>query len=211
MGIETKAPEKEPVSPESRSAKVDAIERAAFQLFHERGYGHVSMDEIARSAGVSKATIYSHFADKAELFASLVRTGCAMTWVRTELEGRRVEDYRAVLIEVAESYVAILSEKGPMTRMVIAEAPRFPEMADIFFTNGPLASRGALGHYLERVCAAGLLSISDCDQAAGQFFALLRDDIYLRLMLGLPIENPEEKVRKSIDAAVDMFLRAARP
>jgi len=210
MEIEAKAPKKEPISPESRSGKVEAIERAAFQLFHERGYGHVSMDEIARSAGVSKATIYSHFADKAELFASLMRANCSMTWVRTELEGRPVEDYRAVLKEVAESYVAILSEKGPMTRMVIAEAPRFPEMAEIFFASGPMASRGALCLYLERVCAAGLLSIPDCDQAASQFFALLRDDIYLRLMLGLPIDDPAAKIRKSIDDAVDLFLRAAR-
>ena len=44
------------------------IRQAAMRLFQEQGYGAVSMDAIAREAGVSKATIYAHFADKAELF-----------------------------------------------------------------------------------------------------------------------------------------------
>ncbi len=211
MDIDLKAPAKEPAIPESRSAKAEAIEKAAYRLFQERGYGHVSMDEIAKAAGVSKATIYSHFPDKAELFASLMRASCTMSWVRTELEGRPVEDYRAVLREVAYSYVGVLSEKGPMTRMVIAEAPRFPELAEIFFVNGPVASRTALGLYLERVKTAGLVSFDDSDHAANQFFALLRDDTYLRLMLGLPVENAEAELDRSIERAIDLFLRAARP
>lgn len=211
MDIDLKTPAKEPAVAESRSAKAEAIEKAAYQLFQERGYGHVSMDEIAKTAGVSKATIYSHFPDKAELFASLMRASCSMRWVRTELEGRPVDDYRAVLREVADSYMSVLSEKGAMTRMVIAEAPRFPEMADIFFANGPMASRTALGQYLERVKAAGLLAIDDCDHAANQFYALLRDDNSLRVMLGLPVENAAAQLEKSIEAAVDMFLRAYRP
>lgn len=42
-------------------------------LFAQFGLKKVTVDEIARSGGVSKATIYRHFKDKADIFLSVVR------------------------------------------------------------------------------------------------------------------------------------------
>ena len=53
-----------------------AILEAAMALFPERGYEGVSMDAIAQQAGVSKLTVYNHFADKEALFAAAVITCC---------------------------------------------------------------------------------------------------------------------------------------
>jgi AcrR family transcriptional regulator len=192
---------------EPRSPKFAAIERAAYELFLQHGYGNVTMDEIARRAGVSKATIYAHFADKAELFAGIMRTDCSMTWVKGELEGRPVDDVRACLIDLGHSYMGVLTEKGAMSRMVIAESQRFPELAEIFFEHGPNASRRALARYLERACAAGKLAIADTDRAANQFYALLRDDTYLRGLLGLPIAGGQAELDAVVEAAVDLFLK----
>src|SRR5437870_11313641 len=59
---------------ESRSArKHHAILEAATAVFLSKGYDGTSMDEIATSAGVSKQTVYKHFADKERLFAEIVR------------------------------------------------------------------------------------------------------------------------------------------
>src|SRR6478752_2845422 len=52
-----------PVS--SGRARILAVARAAFI---ERGYADVSMQEIADAAGLTKAAIYYHFADKEQLF-----------------------------------------------------------------------------------------------------------------------------------------------
>ena len=49
---------------------------AATALFMAQGYGAVSMDAIARAAGVSKATLYAHFSSKDQLFATIIGEAC---------------------------------------------------------------------------------------------------------------------------------------
>src|SRR5215217_6698753 len=57
----------------SRSTrKRRAILEAATTAFLRNGYRGTSMDEIAALAGVSKQTVYKHFADKERLFAEIV-------------------------------------------------------------------------------------------------------------------------------------------
>src|SRR5215208_6812069 len=63
----------QPNASESRSArKRAAILEAATTLFLRHGYRGTSMDEIAATAGVSKQTVYKHFADKESLFSEIV-------------------------------------------------------------------------------------------------------------------------------------------
>jgi len=48
--------------------KSELIIQAALNIFYQRGYGSVSIEEIAREAQVAKGTIYLYFKDKDELF-----------------------------------------------------------------------------------------------------------------------------------------------
>ncbi|HEY2277171.1 MAG TPA: helix-turn-helix domain-containing protein [Streptosporangiaceae bacterium] len=49
---------------------VERLQKAALELFHERGYAHVTVEEIANRAGMTKRSFFYHFADKREvLFA----------------------------------------------------------------------------------------------------------------------------------------------
>ena len=45
---------------------------AASELFAQRGYDHVSLDEVAQRAGVTKVIVYRHFASKKELYMQLL-------------------------------------------------------------------------------------------------------------------------------------------
>lgn len=45
---------------------------AAEQLFYDLGVEHTSMDQLAQVAGVSKRTVYNHFANKEELFQAII-------------------------------------------------------------------------------------------------------------------------------------------
>src|SRR5262252_1705184 len=58
------------------AGKAESILAAAKRAFLQRGFGAVSMDTIAREAGVSKATVYAHFAGKEELFGAGIGREC---------------------------------------------------------------------------------------------------------------------------------------
>jgi len=56
----------------SSEKKAEAILAGGMQEFLAHGYAGTSMDRVARAAGVSKATVYSHFQDKEGLFTALI-------------------------------------------------------------------------------------------------------------------------------------------
>ncbi|QEL26038.1 TetR/AcrR family transcriptional regulator [Bosea sp. F3-2] len=62
------------------SARVDQIADAALRLFARYGYKRSSMDDIAKEAGLAKATLYLHFKGKDDVFRAML-----------DLLGRRVE------------------------------------------------------------------------------------------------------------------------
>ena len=66
-------PSKPTVERKKSAAKHAAILGGAMQEFLSNGYAATSMDRVAAAAGVSKATVYSHFQDKASLFGALVQ------------------------------------------------------------------------------------------------------------------------------------------
>ncbi len=71
-----------PPSPPGRPKDMEkraAILDAAMSLFPARGYDGASVEAIAQAAGVSKLTVYSHFADKEALFGAAVAECCAQT------------------------------------------------------------------------------------------------------------------------------------
>ena len=57
-----------------KEKKKESIRRAAMELFGAYGFGKVSINDIARKAGVSHVTIYNHFNSKEELISDVVRT-----------------------------------------------------------------------------------------------------------------------------------------
>jgi len=56
----------------TRPERREVIERAAMELFAERGYAAASIDEIARRSGVSAPILYDHFAAKLDLHGRLL-------------------------------------------------------------------------------------------------------------------------------------------
>jgi AcrR family transcriptional regulator len=57
----------------SLAARRERIMEAAQEIFARNGYHGASMGEIARHAGITKATLYDHFASKEDLHLSLLR------------------------------------------------------------------------------------------------------------------------------------------
>lgn len=196
----------EPASPKRR-----AVLDAANELFMAEGYGAVSMDAVARAAGVSKATLYAHFGAKERLFAAIMAEACQAMRSTAAMDADAQEGGpRRALTAMGRRWLGFLLEERilALRRIVVAEGPRFPELARTFYANGPRATRDWLARWIEGERARGRLRCPDPDLAAAQFIALLTGDIVLRATLGLDPRPDAAEIERHVAAAVDTFCRA---
>jgi len=199
---------------DSESPKRQLVLDAATALFMAQGYGAVSMDAIARAAGVSKATLYAYFSSKDQLFATIIGEACRQNIVVSNnfLPGDEA-DVRAALTALAGQTLRFLLEERPLAihRVVISESVRFPELGRAFHDNGPGVFRRMFGDWLTAETAAGRLAVPDPAIAADQFIGLLRSGLYLRATLGLTPPPTEAEIDATVAATVDVFLKAYAP
>src|SRR5579862_7711968 len=177
------------------SGKKKAVLKAALRLFLEQGYGATSMDAIAREAGVSKATLYAHLKNKEELFEAITTSCARLNATLHPVFEAGHQDIRAELLSFARDHVALLlsPEGAAMYRIVIAEAPRFPELGRAFYENGPAIRLRALINYLQRADEAGVLKVDKPELAAAEFVGMLGGMVHLRAMLGHADEIGKEE------------------
>jgi TetR/AcrR family transcriptional regulator, mexJK operon transcriptional repressor len=197
---------------DSDSPKRQLVLDAAADLFMAQGYGAVSMDAIARGAGVSKATLYAYFSSKDQLFATIIGEACRSNIAVAAFLPDDAGDVRTTLIALAGRMLRFLLEERPLAihRVVISESLRFPELGRAFYDNGPGAFRQAFGDWLAGQTALGQLAVPDAVLAAEQFMGLLRGGLYLRATLGLTPPT-EAEIDATVTSAVDAFVRAYAP
>ncbi|HTP92403.1 MAG TPA: TetR/AcrR family transcriptional regulator [Xanthobacteraceae bacterium] len=110
------------------------ILEAAFAEFSRNGYAATTLDQIAEHAGVTKGTIYVYFESKEHLFISMVRefTKTAQDTVAELFETHEGSTADLLRAQFSFIYQHIVEDKRrrEVVRMLIAEAPRFPELAD---------------------------------------------------------------------------------
>lgn len=191
-----------------RGRKFAQVLEGARGVFLRDGFEGANVDDIARAAGVSKATLYSYFPDKRLLFLEVARQECQrQADAAIELQAMAAPPAQA-LRRAAERLVAFLmSEFGrKVYRICVAESERFPELGADFYRSGPLLLRERLGAYLRQACARGELQIPDIDLAADQFAELCKANLQARLIFGIDPPPTEAEAQRTIDAALDIFL-----
>jgi TetR/AcrR family transcriptional repressor of mexJK operon len=201
-------------APARPNRKAASILSAARQLFLDHGFDAVTMEMVARQASVSKATLYSHFSSKEELFTAV-----------TVAEANRVtdevwqivpdsNDVAAVLRRMAEKFVDIFLSEQTMflQRAVIGVVSRFPAIGVRIFDSGPKVLNERLARFLAEAHDRGLLNVPDATLAAVQFLSVVRGDLDIRGLL-LPAAPPSRaEIEEQIESGIDLFLRYyARP
>jgi AcrR family transcriptional regulator len=191
-----------------RGRKFDQVIDGARTIFLRDGFERASVDDIAREAGVSKATLYSYFPDKRLLFMEIAKSECRRVADEAEALIHDTAPVAQVLQVAAERIVGfMMSDFGArMFRVAVAESENFPAMAKDFYHSGPLMIRERLSTYLRKAVDRGELAIDDIPLAADQFAQLCKADIQDRLIFGsAPCCGPRDLIR-TIDGAVAMFL-----
>ena len=146
--VSPKAPAGKPVSNRAERAaeRREAIIEAAMDEFIARGYAATRLDDVARRAGVAKGTIYLHFKDKESMFEELIRTAIVPLVNRLNAgpppAGASVRD----MVEgFARTFIqeVTTTRRGDIVRLIVAEGPRFPEVADFYYRE--VVSKGLAG------------------------------------------------------------------
>src|ERR1700684_4551839 len=121
----------------SKAERPQEILEAAFAEFSRNGYAVTTLDQIAERAGVTKGTIYVYFDNKEHLFISMVREIMKVTLDTVQEMFERHEGSTADLLRAQFSFIYqhIVEDRRrrEVVRMLIAEAPRFPDLGDRYY------------------------------------------------------------------------------
>lgn len=188
--------------------KLAQVLEGARTVFLRDGFEGAGVDDIAREAGVSKATLYSYFADKRFLFVEVAKIECRRQADAAISTMDMTGPPRQVLSEAAGHMSRFfLSDFGQAVhRICIAESVRFPELGREFYASGPQLVRDILVAYLEGAQARGEVKIPDIALAADQFPELCKAALHIQLMMGVRDSFSEEEIARVITGAVDMFM-----
>jgi TetR/AcrR family transcriptional regulator of autoinduction and epiphytic fitness len=200
---------REPMPRAGRGGSREAIVDAAERLFLERGFGSVSMDELAEAAGVARRTLYNQFSSKEEIFREmLLRVSRQLEDAfppGIETEGE-VEDVLRVIAGVIlklhknREYLGFL-------RMVVADSRQFPWIAKEFAAvMDPQTER--LTRYFAHLTSLGILDCRNPLLAAHQFMGALNEFSLWPWMMGREsLRVPAEDV---VEETIRMFLQHYR-
>ena len=191
-----------------RGRKFDQVLDGARKIFLRDGFERASVDDIAREAGVSKATIYAYFPDKQLLFLEVARCECHAQTEAAEASVEGDVPVRVALTIAAERIVQFLmSEFGQrMFRIVVGEGERFPGLGREFYDYGPGLIHARLVHHFGCYVDQGVLKIEDLDLAADQFAQLCKAGVQEKLLFGMEQTLRPDDVHRSVHGAVDMFM-----
>lgn len=198
----------QPVSIVRTGRKFDQVLKGAREVFMADGFEGASVDDIARAAGVSKATLYSYFPDKRLLFMEIATTECTAMADRTLGLMDETAPPREVLTIAAGQIVPfLLSDFAQQCfKICVAERERFPELGKAFYANGPEMGRQRLVEYMKGAVERGELSIGDLEMAAEQFSELCKAKLWVRAVFGIQANFEQSEIDDVVANAVDTFL-----
>ncbi len=199
-----------PVRGRPRSAeKTAAVLEAAAELFLEQGYIGTSMDQVARNAGVSKQTVYSHFSSKDQLFSAAVRHKLEDYFPEKAVGKLSTHTVETDLLAVGEAYGELMfnPESIAMFRLLTSAADHSSHLAQLFWDSGPQELLERLIDFLSAWEEKGALAFDDPEWAAMEFVSLIKGGLQFKLAIGLIEPLSAEEIRAHVKRCVTSFLR----
>ncbi|KAB1076046.1 TetR/AcrR family transcriptional regulator [Methylobacterium planeticum] len=213
MTDEAQTLERNPVRGPAETDKRRQILDGARAVFLASGFDGASMGEIARTAGVSKGTLYVYFDSKEALFEALTleeKRGLAESLFRLDVDD---PDVRAVLTRLGQTYLAEMMrpEHVAVIRMVIGATEKFPRFGQAFYEAGPAQGAARLTRYLTAQIAAGRLRDCDAPLAARHFLHLCQAGLLTRLLFAAGEAGTAAETGHQVREAVRVFFAAYGP
>jgi AcrR family transcriptional regulator len=195
------------------TARREAMLTAALAVFLEHGYEGASIEEVMRRVGGSKASLYRYFGNKEGLFGDIITMRCEEFMQGFVVPAQADDDIEQTLTRIAQRFVRIFldPERRELFRIMLAEMPRFPALAQRFYEQGPARARKLLGDYFRRQHEAGRLVCPDPEFIATQFIEMVKANPQHRALLGFEPFLPGRTVEQHIAGVVRLFLHGCAP
>jgi AcrR family transcriptional regulator len=197
-----------PVGDEDSSKRRQILDGAR-KVFMDLGFDGASMGEIARSAGVSKGTLYVYFADKNRLFEAIVEEE-AFEQGKVAFNFDPERDIATTLRQFGQAYIELLCRPGggSAIRTVMAIAERMPEVGRRFYERVLESRINRLADYLEAHVKAKELAIDNCKLAAEQFMLTCQASLFPPFIFQAAPPPSAERIAQVVESATRMFLAA---
>ncbi len=205
-GVALTAPSRPPSK--RLTARRDAFLAAARDVFQEKGYAEATLDDVIARSGGSRQTLYALFGGKQGLFEAIVTDACETIFRGLTPEQLAPLAPDAVLREVGIRYVAIVTGQECLNlhRLIVAEAPRMPELVRQYWKLGPGRSRAFLAEFFDRQIARGALQMRDSWAGADHFLDMLSGTVRLQCLIGLREPPTQGEIETIVQGAVVQFL-----
>jgi len=194
--------------PEQEDQRRDNIVREARRHFMAEGYAATRIEPIARAATVSTATLYGYFPSKAHLFTAVIADAsddfaAQMRVVRTQ-DG----EAREQLTHFAAAYAGFMGDPfvRSVFRLVMAERPRFRDVAMGFFERGRSDFGGPLIASLTGLAERGELRFEKASWAAGQLMGMIEHPVFFMPLVTGDEVQAARAMACIVDDAVETFL-----
>lgn len=189
---------------------------AAHRLFLQQGYLATSVDAILAEAGISsRETLYRHYANKEALFVDV------LSHLTLEQPGfseklaalpppHDLPSLHQALTHLSREILSMMSQPGylPLVRVIIAEAPRFPQLGTLFFSTVTKRGLAIVMAMLQEARARQLIADVNFDAVTHMWLGGLLISVIMPLVLG---EEAGPPVLDYADAVTDVLMRALTP
>jgi TetR/AcrR family transcriptional repressor of mexJK operon len=190
------------------AARRAAFLSAAREVFQQKGFAEATLDDVIARSGGSRQTLYALFGGKQGLFEALVTETCWSIFGGLTPEKLASQSPDLVLTEVGVRYLEIVLSPPVLnlTRLVVAEASRIPEIAETYWRLGPGRSRAFLTAFFDRQIERGSLEMQDSRKGADHFLEMLSGTIRFQCLIGVRQPPDGAEIREIVAAAVTQFL-----
>jgi AcrR family transcriptional regulator len=190
-----------------------AILQAAADVFQRVGYERASMADICAQVGYSKATLYSYFTSKEELFYEVVTEATEAEFQAThEALDPSVEDIVPALQRFGERLLALLysPQVQAVRRLVISEAGR-SDLGQRCYELGPARNQEVIALFLQDAMQEGKLRTAEPRIAALHLHGLLEAEWLDRFLFQTVASLSAKQIAATVERAVAVFMGAYGP
>ena len=205
--------------PPGDSSPRERVLKAAFAVFREHGFTDASTLEIATRAQVSKRDLYALFDSKQAMLAACITERAGRMRQPLNLASQVPESRDALevtLVEFGKSVLRGLSDPNVLAvyRLAIAESALAPAIARTLDKAGREANHLALGAWLAKAQAHGLIGAGNPAAMAAHFLATLGGTLLIQLLLRVrnaPTADEIESRARTASEALILFYPPPRP